>query len=239
MEHKMDNILYIDVETIKCINQEIIDRIISNAKDNIKPSANCKSEEAREKSLEKQRKEFNAEDIIEKTVFNPSYGELITIGYAFNDGNVNALQRDGYVDERSILQTFFDNIAAYADTVNIPVKLITIRWVAHNKSFDFGYIYKRAVILNINTHGLRIPFNDRHGTKYAYCTLEAWSGFPVKPGGSLDELCFLLGFEGKGDMDGSKVWDSWAAKEYDKISKYCKQDVEMLRKIYKRQLFLD
>lgn len=234
----MKDTLFIDVETIKCTNEKINKRIIENAKNKIKPSANCKSDEAKEKSLQKQTNEFNAEAIIEKTVFNPSYGELVTIGYAFNDNSIISLQRDGYIDEKTILQSFFDNIAEYADNENVPVKLITIKWVAHNKKFDFGYIYKRSVINNIDTHGVRIPFNDRHGSKYAYCTFEAWEGFNAKPGGSLDELCMLLGMEGKGDVDGSMVWDMWADKEYDKIAEYCKDDVNKLRKIYKRQNFI-
>ena len=235
----MENLLFIDVETIRCTDDFIMEQLLDKKLNNIKPSANCKSDEAKAKSIQKQKDEFNPDSVIEKTVFDPSYGELITIGYAFDNEDVIALQRDSYVDEKAILQNFFDNIAAYADKVNIPVKLITIKWIAHNFNFDFGYIYKRSVINNINTHGLKIPFGCRHDSQYAYCTLQAWNGFGAKAGGSLDELCFLLGLKGKDGFDGSMVYGAWKAGEYDRISSYCRNDVDLLRQIYKRQQFID
>ena len=41
-----------------------------------------------------------------------------------------------------------------------------LKWIAHNKDFDLKFLFKRCVINNINTHGIRIPHNDRHGTQH-------------------------------------------------------------------------
>lgn len=233
----MDKI-YIDLETIKCTSKVLINHIEEKTLDNIKPNANCKLIESKEKSILKQKEEFNIDDVIKKTVFDGGYGEIITIGYAINDEPVQVLQRDNYIDEISILTSFFDELKTASERFNVPVELFKPLWIAHNKAFDFRFLYKRCVINNIETHGIRIPVNDRHGTKHAYCTMEAWNGYGAKPGGSLDELCMLLGMDGKGDMDGSMVWDMWENKEYDKIAEYCKDDVSKLRKIYKRQNFI-
>ena len=230
--------LYIDLETVKCQDDLICKEIIQDALDNIKPSANCKSDDARAKSIAKQRAEFNVDDIISKTVFDGDYGQIITVGYAFDDEPVEAFQRDGYITEKNIIQDFFDYMAYYADKINIPVKLFNPLWIAHNKQFDFRFIYKRSVILNIDAHGIRIPVNDRHGSKYAYCTMEAWNGYGAKPGGSLDKICKLYGLEGKGNVDGSMVDGMFNDGKFEEIKSYCKLDVELLRSVYKRQQFI-
>ena len=59
--------------------------------------------------------------------------------------------------------------------------------------------------------------------------MQLWCGNRDSIG--LDELCKILGIEGNGDMDGSKVYDMWLAGEHEKIGEYCSQDVEKVRAI--------
>jgi predicted PolB exonuclease-like 3'-5' exonuclease len=50
---------------------------------------------------------------------------------------------------------------------------------------------------------------------------------------SLDRLCKILGVPtSKGDMDGSKVAETAAAGEWDKIARYCEGDVIATRACY-------
>lgn len=106
------------------------------------------------------------------------------------------------------------------------------RFVAHNAKFDVPFIWHRSVInmmkpLWFNPHG-------RHG-QHHYCTMEAWAGFNkyIK----LDELASILGIKGKGDMDDSKVYDTWL-EDQQKVIEYCADDVRMLREIYNRMNFV-
>jgi predicted PolB exonuclease-like 3'-5' exonuclease len=53
----------------------------------------------------------------------------------------------------------------------------------------------------------------------------------------MDRISKLLGIEGKGDMDGSKVWPTYQAGGLTEIAHYCKGDVERARGMYKRMTF--
>ena len=53
----------------------------------------------------------------------------------------------------------------------------------------------------------------------------------------LESICAFLGCPfPKGGMDGSQVYDLWAAGEHSKIREYGKGDVERLRWIFKRMM---
>jgi len=109
-------------------------------------------------------------------------------------------------------------------------------WVAHNGcDFDFRFLWQRCVVLGVKPV-IRIPYNDRPWSKDVIDTLYMWTGLN-KAGGSLDKICKAFGLEGKGDMDGSKVYDAWKDGEEKKIAEYCQDDVEKLRAIYKRMTF--
>jgi hypothetical protein len=51
---------------------------------------------------------------------------------------------------------------------------------------------------------------------------------------SLDKIAKFLGLEGKEDgIDGSKVYDMWLEGQLEKIENYCRDDVELVREVYK------
>jgi predicted PolB exonuclease-like 3'-5' exonuclease len=208
--------IYIDLETIKCQKPELIEFI----KSLVKPHHSCKTEESKEKSVLKQMG-----DVVEKTVFDGAYGEIVTIGYAIDNEPEQVLQRTDSVNERDVIQAFFDALAKNAPRPE--------RWVAHNKEFDLRFLWQRSIINQIEMHGIKIPVNERHG-RQAFCTMQEWKGFGAKPGGSLDSLCKVLGLDGKGDFTGADVYDAWSNGQYQKIADYCKHDVYLLREVYRR-----
>ena len=105
-------------------------------------------------------------------------------------------------------------------------------FIGHNVSWDLERLFHKAVMLGIDP-GFKLPFDGRHGSDY-FCTMQAWAGF--KKTISQDNLCKRLGIAGKGDMDGSKVWDTWQEDPV-KVATYCIEDVLTVEKLHKRLTF--
>lgn len=104
--------------------------------------------------------------------------------------------------------------------------------VAHHAAFDLRYIWQRAIILGVEVpawwpHDAK-PWDD----KRVQDTMILWAGVGNRIG--LDRLCRALGIEGKGDMDGSKVWDAVREGRIAEVAEYCSADVERLRAVHRR-----
>jgi len=220
--------LFIDLETLSCTDPARIEYVTAH----MKPPANYKSETAINKWLVE-----NRQKTIDNTVFDGSSGTICTIGYSVNGEPPCALQVDEVVTEKIVIQEFFDNLAITAKASHIKSSLLQIKWIAHNAAFDLPFLFKRCVILGIDTHEIRIPHNDRHGSKHLFCTMVEWMGFGSKAGGSLDNICNALGMTGKDGFDGSMVGDAFNNGEYKKIAEYCQDDVRKLIEIYNRLTF--
>ena len=106
-------------------------------------------------------------------------------------------------------------------------------WAAHNGcGFDFRFLWQRCVIRGIKPC-IPIPYNSKPWE--AVDTLFLWKGIN-KAGGSLDAICKAFGIPGKGDMDGSKVWDAVKEGRIKEVAEYCRDDVNKLRQIHKRMI---
>lgn len=154
-----------------------------------------------------------------KTSFDAGYGSICVIGYAFDDEEAKYIQCHNEADG---LAEFFNIVRAE--------NAGTIEYIGHNLiGFDLPFLWKRAVI-NRLPH-MSIPKESRHGAGRVFDTMVAWAGYKDRI--SMDNLADILGLEShKGEMDGSKVCDTWLAGEYDKVAEYCAKDVELTRKIY-------
>ena len=99
----------------------------------------------------------------------------------------------------------------------------------HNlRSFDLPYLWQRAWVNGLN------PGPPPQRTQLLD-TMEAW-WCGLKWGKdvliSLDAICTALGIEGKGEIDGSKVWDVWQEEGGpDRVLEYCAEDVRRVREI--------
>ena len=217
--------LLIDIETNACSDQNRIDYLTAH----LKPPANYKSDEAIAKW-----KLTAVDKMVDNTSFDGSAGSICTISYALGEGDIKTLQRDDFITEKSIIQSFFDELNIACNYNHLSCNHGPFTWIAHNAAFDLPFLFKRVVILGIETHGIKIPHNDRHGNGKVFCTMTEWMGYGAKAGGSLDNICNALGIEGKGDFDGSMVNQAFLDGEYKKIAEYCADDVGMLRAIYNR-----
>jgi DNA polymerase elongation subunit (family B) len=99
--------------------------------------------------------------------------------------------------------------------------------------FDLKFIMHRAMILGVKPP-FPINFNGRHRSDF-FCTMQEWAGY--RDTVSLDNLCKYFGIEGKGDVDGSMVWDMVLAREFDKLDEYVRDDVAKVKRVYRKQTF--
>lgn len=176
-----------------------------------------------------------AEENWRKTSFDGGLGHICVIGVAVDDAEpVSLYSRHWLMNEAEILREFFTFIdAACAKHPNVrPV------FIGHNLiEFDLRFIFQRAVVLGVKP-SVHIPFNARPwGDRSAFDTMTAWAG--TKNRVSLDKLSKVLCGAGKGDMDGSMVWDAVNAGRIDDVADYCRNDVVMTRAIYKRMTFAE
>lgn len=152
---------------------------------------------------------------------NSAKGIVWCIGIAVNDNPPVCWHED---DERATL----NRLVGHLD--NHPYAKI----VAHNGyDFDFLWMFRKGLQYEIGplvgTFGYRTPT--------LVDTLELMKGtarYSPRAKISLDDMAKLFGFSGKGDMDGSMVHDAVINGEHEKIINYCKADVNLLRKCYRR-----
>lgn len=210
---------FLDIETIPAQTDAAKARVAAG----VKPPATIKKPESVAKWRENDRPKA-IDTAIEKTSFNPVYGEVCTIGAAFLDDPAEVLHRYDVTPEgeRDVLQRFADMLAR-----NQPTRFIG-HFIA---GFDLQFITCRCIVRGVTLPPVW-PRDPKPWDKQIFDTMTAWAG--ARSSVSLDDLCFALGIEGKGDFDGSKVAAAWARGDHDTIIEYCADDVHKIRKIYQR-----
>jgi len=223
--------IYIDIETIPGQAPWIKEDIAAN----IAPPGNMKKAETIEK-WEKEDKPGLIEEAWRKTALNGTLGEIICIGYAVDDNDPVMTARGLMESEADMLIHFYAKLVKSLTDKNDFVRRPT--WIGHYiTGFDLRFIWQRSVI-----HGVKppveIPVNAKPWADFVFDTKTEWSGYnQYNSSSSLDMVSRVLGFDGKGDMDGSKVWDTVLAGDLDSVIKYCAKDVTDVRKVYKRLTF--
>lgn len=179
-------------------------------------------------------KEKAVEEAYRKTSFDAAKGQICSISWAVEDEDIENCAAYGNNSETDVLKYFFDSLLIKCER-HQRKGIAKPYFIGHYiGGFDLKFVWQRAVILGVKPP-FPLPFDGWHGSDF-FCTQSAWVG---KKGGSIsmDNLAKALGIQGKGDMDGSKVWDEWKAGNYEKVTTYNDDDVEILRKIYERLTF--
>lgn len=211
--------LYFDLETIPCQDPEYL----ADMERQITAPASFKNPESIEKWMDENRKSA-ALEALGKTSFDGGRGHICTIAWAKNDSQIAVRHAKTVADERNILIDFFADIDPYhSETL-----------VGHNiTGFDLGFLRKRAIVLGVKMPPRSaMPRDPKPWDKTVLDMMFAWAGGTNRI--SMDDLCKVLGIEGKAGFDGSMVAGAWANGEHDKIAEYCRDDVHRTREIHKR-----
>lgn len=217
--------LYIDIETIPDQKPGALDAIRAT----VTAPGNYKKQESIDKWL-KANAQTEADDQYARTGLNGISGEICSISWALDDGEIIGNCRRPDTTETWLLAHFFDCIAQ--ETKSGEGKHQRLTWIGHNViDFDLRFLKQRAMVNNIRPPFL-IPADAKHGSAQVFDTMKAWAGW--KGFVSQAALCDALHIAGKGDIDGSQVWPMYQRREFDAIQEYNMNDVRIVRELYKR-----
>lgn len=217
----MDKI-YIDIETIPGQSAWIKEE----AEAKVKPPGNTKKPESIKKWMDDNAKQA-ADELWRKTGLDGSRGEIICIAWAINGGEIKSVHRELGGDEANMLREFYAMLDMSMDA----------QWIGHYiTGFDLRFIWQRSVISGVKP-SVFIPYDAKPWSREVFDTKVEWSGMQSTGTGSLDSVCKALGYDGKGDIDGSKVWDYVKDGRINEVVEYCKDDVHKARLLHKRMTF--
>lgn len=206
--------IYLDIETIPSQEQWVKDTI------DVKPSAAIKKQETLDKWY-KEEYPAKLQEAQDKMSLDGLTNQIIVIGLAIDDGEVITLAND---DEFNLLNEFYHTLKMKSDAFGNV-------FIGHNiLGFDLNVIKKRSIIKNV-TPDFKMPFAAKPWDDSVYDTMLRWD---AKNFTSQDKIALALGLEGKGDMDGSMVYQYWKDGRIDDIKAYCGRDVITVREIHKR-----
>jgi hypothetical protein len=222
--------LFLDIETIP--GQTEAAREI--AKTETRPPGNIKKEESLAAWWE-EHGQAAIEENWRKQALDPALGEMCAIGYALGEeapaqSIVRSLEEPEGDFLRRALQTIERGIremTARIDGQRGPWDAITIKPVAHNTAFDFGFLRARCWANRIRPPYWLPRALDRQGKDYED-TMTLFAGYGGRV--SLSRLARCLGLpDPKAETDGGAVFDLWKAGEHDKLAAYNMADVEACR----------
>ena len=224
--------LYFDIETIPDQREGALVRIFAD----VTAPARYTKQDSIDKWMH-DNAQAEAEEQYLKTSLHGISGEIVSIAWAFDDGEIQGhirrpggpIRQPGEYEEE-LIRTFFWEVEN--ETKPGEGSYPNLGWIGHNIiDFDLRYLKQRCMVNQIKPPFI-IPADARHGSRDVFDTMRAWAGFRGYV--SQAALCEVLGIEGKGDMEGKDVWPAYQAGEFDKILAYNKNDVRIVRELYRR-----
>jgi hypothetical protein len=172
-----------------------------------------------------------------KTSFDGAFGQIAVVSFAIDGGEPVKVYRDDWQApgaEAALLEELRD---AMHDRLN-PKTELAVQIIGHHVSgFDLRFLVQRSIILGVRPHPvlMRAAACKPWETDRVFDTMVQWAGVGNKI--SLDKLCKALGLPGKGDIDGSKVWDYVQSGRIAEVADYCADDVRKVWAVYQRMTF--
>lgn len=220
--------IYLDIET--CPSQ------LEGVREMVAEGITCPGNITKAESIaawEAEKKPALVEEAWRKTSFDGALGHVAVIGLAFDDEEPFSIwSPDWHSNEAHMLREAFDAIHERCSR-NLGDRPL---FVGHNVvEFDFRFLFQRAVMLGVKPTPF-IPFNAKPwDDAKVFDTMARWGGArnPVK----LDKLARAMGVGGKGEIDGSKVWDYVRDGLIGQVAEYCENDISMTRGVFQRMTF--
>lgn len=231
--------LFLDIETIPGQSPAVMEELKAEAeaeKAACKAPANYKDPEKIAANIAEQHAAIDAalDQRYRKTSFDGAFGQVVVIGLAVDDDDPVSIYSSGLHMESSLLKGMSEVIG---DLIKPSMHSATLV-VGHNVSaFDLRFLVQRSIVCGVRPHPIiaRAAAAKPWEVDRVYDTMVQWSGAGNRI--KLDKLARALGLPGKGDFDGSKVWDAVKAGEIARVAEYCKDDVRMTRNVYRRMTF--
>lgn len=226
--------IYFDLETVP---PERNDALIEKISERVQPPASMTKAETIEKWKAEKKPEIIDEQY-RRLSLNGGYGQILVIGFAFDDEAVEVLQQDHGNSERDILRQF---IAAVAEARSQTISGVDhLTWVGHNVTgFDLRFLLHRCIVHDV-CPPFKIPAKARPWDASVYDTMLEWACHQRDAYIGLKELYEILGlptYKNEKDIDGAEVYDYFLAGDVASIAHHCKVDVERVRRIRKRLEF--
>lgn len=225
--------IYIDIETIPTSRADIQAR----AAEKVAPPGNIKKPESISEWW-KTEGDAAKQDAIAKTALDGTWGEIICIGFAVNDGDVEVVGRA--LTEADCINTWMLKLQSQArHTVRSgDIWDQSANWIGHNvQDFDLRFLWQRSRIL-----GVQLPFKLPLGKPsysrgpYLYDTMKEWSGWGNRIKQTDLELAFGIERVDPLTTGGAEVFKAYREGRLDDIKAHCRQDIENLRAIHKRMV---
>ena len=227
MNPQLKDILFLDIETIGCVEHYS------------KLDERLKTQWARKTTFIKKEEGQTDEDLFhQRAGIYAEFGKIIVVAvgkYTENEKGEPGLRLKYYAehDELKMLVEF----KALLEKQDPNTKLC-----AHNgKEFDFPYLSRRMLI-----NGISLPQTLNHAGKRPWevphlDTMEMWKFGDYKHYTSLDLLTAIFNIpSSKGVMDGSKVNSVYyQEKDLKKIAEYCVRDVVAIAQLYLKMRGMD
>jgi DNA polymerase elongation subunit (family B) len=204
--------LYIDIETVASSNQELAEFLAGT----VKAPSNYKDAEKIAEYVADAKK-----TILDKTVFDGAFGQIVSISWAFGDGVVNTLTRQKN-SEKEILEQFMSSV--------IDNTFYTVVGFNH-VAFDLPFIVKRCIVLGVVGLAGSLPVSPKPWDDNVFDIMVKWD---AKNPISLSKLAYALGIESDNKYTGADVADMVALGEWDELERYNADDVRLSREIHKR-----
>lgn len=225
--------LFIDIETISCQRQDLIDTLLLD----IKPPGNLSKQETIEKWWA-ENYESECDKRLRKTALDGLYGEILSIAWAIDEGEPLCVLRKKTETDASVLTAFYDTLATLTDEHG--QRVVEVQWIGHwITGFDLRFLWQRSVINGIKP-SLHLPKDAKPWDREVFDTKVAWTGISSQytGAGGLSALSKVFGRDGKDDFCGDDVYDAWIEEAYETIKAYNIRDVEDTRFLYKRFNFI-
>jgi 3'-5' exonuclease len=221
------NTIYFDIETIPCQLPGVLDEF----KAAVTAPAQYKKADSIAEWL-KENRDSEGEAAWLKTSFDGGMGHVVCIGLAIDDGPAVSYQvpPDAYGNrnhEAELLMGFFSHLTDTGRSVLVGHNII---------GFDLPFLWKRCMVLGVKPP-LWFPRNpSKYSSEMVRDTMNLWD-MEQRAGGSMDRICRLLGIPGKGDVSGADVWPMVEAGDIEGVAKYCREDVNRTRLMFRRMTF--
>lgn len=217
---KLDNILFLDIETVpEQENFNILDEEMQHLWE--------------QKTQYQRKDEYTPEDFYERAGIWAEFGKIvcISVGYFITKGDVRHFRVTSFFgDEKKILKDF-------SNLLNNHFNLTQNVLCGHNaKEFDIPFIARRMIINQIAIPNKLNLFGKKPWEIPHLDTLELWKFGDYKHYTSLKLLTKILGIPTpKDDIDGSQVAHTYyVEKDIDRIVTYCEKDTIAVAQIFLR-----